>query len=137
MDTYHFINRLRIYRRTNTVQRNILNGNCKRRSTYSKLYIYDSIFFHCANDVSDGNWIASCGERKQFACHFVFFTIFIYEYQAVNRNRAFITDMHNTNPPLIILPYKFNGVNIDTTPSYSYNVPYDVVLFFTSKEEPA
>lgn len=53
----------------------------------------------------------------------------------MNRNRTFITDMHNTNPPLTILLYKFSGVNIDATPKNSYNFPHDVALFFTPKED--
>ena len=109
MNTYHFIDCFRIYRRTNTIQRNILHRSCKPCSTCSRLYIYDSIFFHCADDISDCNWVASCA-----------LLLFVWNSSIINLGkREFYTDFDNMSIQVavenrlgrkVLFPAKFLGI---------------------------
>ena len=56
MNAYHFINCLRIYGGTNTIERNILKRNCQRCATCSRFYIYDSVFLQRTDNVSDSKY---------------------------------------------------------------------------------
>ena len=83
--------------------------NCKRCSTCSELYIYDSIFFHCADDISDCNWVASCA-----------LLLFVWNSSIINLGkREFYTDFDNMSIQVavenrlgrkVLFPAKFLGI---------------------------
>lgn len=60
-------------------------------------------FFQRTENTPDCHRIAAGRKRQQFARHFILCSIFMDKDQTVNRNRTFVTDMHNLCPPAFIL----------------------------------
>ena len=62
-------------------------------------------FFQRAENIADHNGIAAGAFRQKVAGHFGNAIRFVDEYQAVNRNGAFYTDLH----VIVLHPFKINS----------------------------
>lgn len=109
MNPNQFGHALRFQRGIDLVQRDLRGIDTQLSTTGPSGDCNEPRFFQSAENIADYNGIAAGTFRKEIAGHLGNSLCFVDEYQTMNRNGAFYTDLHTA----ILHPFKTNRFGFD------------------------